>query len=101
MPRRSRTLYTAAQQTLSQHERLDATIVVPERIRVEIINHQAATAIAQGDMELFQAYFQAGVQGAKALGSDKRMQEAITNWKAARERWPHEQRVLELADVLL
>jgi DNA-binding SARP family transcriptional activator len=101
MPKRSKVLYMQAQNTFAKHERLAPAITAPERIRVEIINQQAATAIAQGDMELFGTYLQAGAQGAKALGSDKRMQEAIANWKAACKRWPHEQRVLELADVLL
>ena len=101
MPKRSKVLYTQAQDTFARLEQLDPAITVPERVRVQIINHQAATAIAQGDMELFRAYLQAGVQGAKALGSDKRMQEAIANWKAARQRWPHEQHIVELADVLL
>jgi hypothetical protein len=101
MLRRSRILYAAAQATFTELGKLDATVVVPERIRVEIINQQAATAIAQADLESFQAYLQAGAEGAKALGSEKRKQEAIANWKAARQRWPHEKRLLEWAELLM
>jgi tetratricopeptide (TPR) repeat protein len=100
-PRRSRVLYTAAQTTFTQLGQLDATAMIRERTRVKILNQQAATAIAQADLETFQAYLQAGVEGAKALGSEKRKQEAIANWKAARLRWPHEKRLLEWAELLM
>jgi hypothetical protein len=94
-------LYTAAQTTFTQLGQLDATAMIRERTRVKILNQQAATAIAQADLETFQAYLQAGVEGAKALGSEKRKQEAIANWKAARLRWPHEKRLLEWAELLM
>ncbi|MBV9688853.1 MAG: hypothetical protein JO202_03980 [Ktedonobacteraceae bacterium] len=101
LSKRPRVLYTAAHTTLAQFEQLDTTIVVPERWRVEVLNHQAATAIALGDREMFQTYFQVAVQGAKELGSEKRKQEAIDNWKAARLRWPDEMVIKDLADLLL
>jgi DNA-binding SARP family transcriptional activator len=101
LSKRPRVLYTAAHTTLAQFEQLDATILVPERWRVEVINHQAKTAIDLGDMERFQTYFQAGAQRAKALGSQKRKQEAIDNWRLARLRWPDETVIKDLADLLL
>ncbi len=101
LSKRPRVLYTAAHTTLAQFEQLDTTIMVPERWRVEVLNHQAATAIALGEMEMFQTYFQAGAQGAKALGSQKRKQEAIDNWRLARLRWPDETVIKDLADLLL
>jgi tetratricopeptide (TPR) repeat protein len=101
MPKRSHVLYIAAQNAFAQLKKLDPTITVPERGRIEIVNHWAATAMALNDMDTFQVYLIEGIQRARAIGSDRRMQEAIANWKAARKRWPHEQRVLELADVLL
>jgi DNA-binding SARP family transcriptional activator len=55
LPKRSRVLYTAAQSSLAQIGKLDPAIVVPERLRLEIINQQAATALALNDMDRFQA----------------------------------------------
>jgi hypothetical protein len=52
-------------------------------------------------MEDFRHHLIAGIQGAQALGSQKRRQEAIDNWKEARKVWPHETKVLELADLLV
>jgi tetratricopeptide (TPR) repeat protein/DNA-binding XRE family transcriptional regulator len=76
-------------------------LIIPERIRVEIINQRALAAVKGGDMEDFRHHLIAGIQGARTLGSQKRRQEAIDNWKEARKVWPHETRVLELADLLL
>ncbi len=42
---------------------------VSERVRIQIVNHQAAAAIAQRDLEKFQRYFLEGVRGAKTLNS--------------------------------
>jgi tetratricopeptide (TPR) repeat protein len=101
LPKRSRVLYTAAQASFAKVSRLDPAIVVPERLRLEIINQQAATALALNDMDRFQAYLKEGALGARALGSEKRKQEVIDNWKAARLRWPHEMVIKDLADLLL
>ncbi len=89
-----------AWEKLEQIEQLPAHIFVPERIHVEIVNQRALAAVRTGDMEAFRTYFMSGVQGAQALGSEKRRQEAIANWKAARDQWPQEKRVMELADLL-
>ncbi|MBV9690597.1 MAG: hypothetical protein JO202_12920 [Ktedonobacteraceae bacterium] len=101
LPKRSRVLYTAAQASLAQIGDLGPAIVVPERLRLEIINQQAATALALNDMDRFQAYLKEGALGAKALGSEKRKQEAIDNWRLARLRWPDEMVIKDLADLLL
>ena len=101
LPKRSCVLYRAAQASFAQVSRLDPAIVVPERLRLKTINLQAATAIALDEMDSFQAYLLVGAQGAKALGSQKRKQEAIDNWKLARLRWPDEMVIRDLADLLL
>ena len=41
------------------------------------------------------------VANAKALNSETRRQEVIANWREARKVWPHESRVMQLADVLV
>jgi tetratricopeptide (TPR) repeat protein len=86
---------------LAQFVQLPSTIIIPERSKLEIINCQAAAAIGVGSMEEFEHYLLAGVEGAKTLGSEKRRQEALANWRAAREKWPHEARVRALAEVFL
>jgi len=80
---------------------LQPRMVVSERNRIEIVIHQAATAIALGDQELFQTYLIEGVKGAKALGSEKRYLEALTTFEKAQLVWRNEQRVKELADLFV
>jgi DNA-binding SARP family transcriptional activator len=72
-----------------------------ERVHIEVINHQAATALALRNMEQFEKYFLLGANGAKALNSAKRKQEALLNWKAARKVWPQEGRIADLAEALM
>ncbi len=90
-----------ASNAFAQFAHLPSTIIVPERYRIQIINEQAKAAIGVGKREEFEHYLLAGIEGAKALGSEKRRQEAIANWRAARRRWPHEEKILKLADVLM
>jgi transcriptional regulator with XRE-family HTH domain/tetratricopeptide (TPR) repeat protein len=92
--------YEQAKTALAQIEQFPQSALISERVRVEIVNQRALVAIKSKDMDSFQKYLITGVQGAKKLGSEKRRQEAITNWKAAREQWPHEKKIMELADVL-
>jgi DNA-binding SARP family transcriptional activator len=98
---RANTYYQQAEEALAQSEKLPVTTVIPERIRVEIANQRAATALALRDMEQFERYFLLGANGAKALNSAKRKQEALLNWKAARKVWPHEGRIADLAEALM
>jgi hypothetical protein len=94
-------LYEAADRAFAQIDQLPPSVPVAERIRLEIINQRALVAVKSNNMEQFRRYLLEGVQGAKALGSEKRQQEALANWKAARKQWPKELRVLELADLFL
>lgn len=87
-------------QALAQIEELPSGMLVPERLRVEIVNYQAQAAIAVGNLDDFEHYLLAGAQGARSLGSEKRHQEVLTNLSAARRLWPHEARVLQLADAV-
>jgi glycine cleavage system protein P-like pyridoxal-binding family len=79
--------------------KLAPTIIIPQRLSAEVMNYRTEVAIGR-DIEEFKHYLIAGVQGAKALGSEKRRQEAIANWKAARVQWPHEKQIMDLAEVL-
>jgi tetratricopeptide (TPR) repeat protein len=97
---RAHDYYQEATNKLKQIEQLAQTVIIPERIRVEIVNQRALVNAKAGNLDEFEKYFMEGVNGAKALASEKRRQEAIANWKAARAQWPHEKKILELADVL-
>ena len=93
-----------AQRAWKTFERVEISqsgFITPERIRVEIINYQAKTALALRSLESFCLYLERGARGAKALESEKRRQEAIALYKEARRVWPEEPRVKELADLLL
>ncbi len=48
---------------------------------IDVLNQQAKTAIASGDPEQGSAYVEAGVTGAKALGSQRRYHEVYDNFK--------------------
>jgi DNA-binding SARP family transcriptional activator len=93
--------YKPASTVLAQIEQIPPSVSVAERIRLEIINQRALVAVRSNNLEQFEKYLTEGVQGAKALGSEKRRQEALANWKAARKQWPNERRVWELADLFL
>lgn len=82
-------------------EQVKTPTPVPERIRIEIINHQATTALALKDVDAFCDRLEQGVNGAKRLGSERRRQEAIEVYKNARKIWPNEARVRELADLFV
>jgi tetratricopeptide (TPR) repeat protein len=89
------------QQALDIFNRIkQPTIVVPERIRIEIINQQAKTAIFANDLEQGAVYVKTGLIGAKALGSQRRYSEAYENFQQMRLLWPQEQRVTELGELL-
>jgi transcriptional regulator with XRE-family HTH domain len=89
-----------AREALGQLQTLSPEITVPERNRVQILNQQAQAAIGIGDLDETEHYLTAGMQGAIALGSDKRRQEVLANWQRARIRWPHERKLLTLADMM-
>ena len=93
--------YEQAGELFAQIETLPSTMVIPERFRIEIINQQALTAMKARSLEQFCDYLEKGIQGAKALGSEKRRQEAIDIYWEARKIWPHEARVKELSDLFI
>jgi tetratricopeptide (TPR) repeat protein len=93
--------YQRAAQALAEIEHFPQALFVPERIRVEITNRRAQAAIALGNLDAFCHYTQQSAASFSTLKSAKRRQEALENWQAARQRWPKEPGVLELADLFL
>jgi len=73
----------------------------PERVRVEIINHEAQTAIAMRDQELFKKYLLSGLEGATRLGSEKRRQEVWSAYGLAKNVWYNDKGIILLRKDLL
>jgi tetratricopeptide (TPR) repeat protein len=82
---------------LAKHE--NGSDAVPQRIRIEIINQQAMTAVELGELDLLVPYLIEGVQGAEMLGSAQRRREAWEAWQRALHVWPRERRVAELVEL--
>ena len=77
--------------------RVDQTVsAVPDRIRFEIINHQARTAVLLNDLDAFEAHFSRALDGVTMLGSRQRQKEIQTAWQRATETWPTERRLKAL-----
>nr|BBH92366.1 hypothetical protein KTA_05650 [Thermogemmatispora argillosa] len=91
----------AAERALAQIEGWSGRPAVPERIRLEIVNRRGEAAIGRGELEEYVSYTVEGAEGAKRLGSSKRRQELVSNWRKALERWPWEKRVRELGELVL
>jgi transcriptional regulator with XRE-family HTH domain len=88
------------QKALAIFERIEqADMMAPERIRIEIANQRAKTALLLGDMEQGAAYIETGVMGARTLGSQRRLNEAYENFRQMCKLWPSEKRVKELGEL--
>jgi tetratricopeptide (TPR) repeat protein len=88
-----------AQRAADIFMRLNTTpAAVPDRIRFEIINQQAATAVYLNDLEAFEAYMTSALDGVALLGSKQRQKEAGQAWVLATEKWPGEPRMRALTE---
>jgi hypothetical protein len=71
----------------------------PERIRLEIVNHQGRAAILSKNLEQYALCLEDGLSGAIALRSQKRYDEAVTIFQQDLPRsWRREQRIKELVE---
>ena len=77
-----------------------SAVPVPDRIRFEIVNHQAYTAVLRADLDGFADFMDRGLEGVALLGSRQRLKEMQGTWRRALARWPGEQRLLALGDGL-
>src|SRR6266568_2662724 len=73
---------------------------VPDRIRFEIVNHQARTAVLQNDLDAFETYMGRGLDGVDLLQSRQRRKEAREAWERARQRWPGDRRLQTVSERL-
>ncbi|MBX5457867.1 MAG: hypothetical protein IRZ31_13280 [Thermogemmatispora sp.] len=71
------------------------------RVQVETMTWQARVALAEKDLERCALCLLQAAQEARVLQSGRRLQELRATWQAAKEVWPSERRLLELADLLL
>lgn len=72
---------------------------VPERCRLEIVNHHGHAAILSKDLDLYGLCLEDGLSGATALGSRKRFDEAVTIFQQDMPKaWLHESRIKGLAE---
>jgi tetratricopeptide (TPR) repeat protein len=68
--------------------------------RIELLNHQTLASVALGDLEQSRAYFEAAVTSGQTLGSDLYLSDAAEIYQNMVAKWPNEQRVKGLADLL-
>ncbi len=76
----------------------DMTSPVPDRIRFEVVNHQARTAVLMGDLDAFEGYMNRGIEGVVLLGSGQRRREMRAALRLALNLWPRETRMKALTD---
>jgi len=80
---------------LDVFEQVERTMAraMPDRIRAEITNQQAAASVLLGDLDLFETHFINGIGGARRLRSRQRQHESLAVWRMAHQRWPTERRL--------
>jgi transcriptional regulator with XRE-family HTH domain/tetratricopeptide (TPR) repeat protein len=79
-------------------ETLAPKIAQTELGRIETINIMTLASLRAGDrdMEKIRYLWVAGIEGAKALQSEQRFNEALANYELMEIVWPNEQRIAEL-----
>jgi transcriptional regulator with XRE-family HTH domain/tetratricopeptide (TPR) repeat protein len=72
-----------------------------ERVRLEIINNETLASLKRPnkDMELSINLWRAGIQGAVALRSEQRFQEAVMAYNIMQALWPEDKRIKEMRDL--
>lgn len=88
-----------AADVLGRIDRIPA-MVICDRTRYEIANHQARAAVLLDDMDAFEIYIRRGLDGVALLGSKQRLREAKQAWQLAMNRWPNERRLAPVAERL-
>jgi len=76
----------------------EMTSAVPDRIRFEVVNHQARTAVLTGDLDAFEGYMNRGIEGVVLLASGQRRREMQAALRLALNLWPRETRMKALTD---
>lgn len=73
--------------------------LIPERLRLEIVNAQGRVAILENNLEKYTSFLSDGLSGALALGSKKRFDEAHTTFKEEMPgSWRCERKIQDIAE---
>lgn len=88
-----------AWETFAQIDKDVPLSLVPQR--VELLSRQALTSVALGDLEQSCSYVELALTSALKIGSDLRYNEVCETYLQMQFKWPHEQRVKELADLFV
>ncbi|GHO48578.1 hypothetical protein [Ktedonospora formicarum] len=91
-------------QAMQTFQRLSATpeeCVIPERIRMEVINYQAKADLYEKKLDMACEFLAKGIEGAQQLGSKKRRREAWETYQAMKQRYPDEKRLEQIADLFV
>jgi hypothetical protein len=72
-----------------------------DQVRLEIINNETLASLKRPnkDMKLSINLWRAGIQGAVALRSEQRFQEAVMAYNIMQALWPGDKRIKELRDL--
>jgi transcriptional regulator with XRE-family HTH domain len=70
----------------------------PERIRLEIINHQGNAALLMNDLDRYVLNLETGLAGAVKIGSQKRYNEALRIYQSIPAAWYKEPRIKTIAE---
>jgi transcriptional regulator with XRE-family HTH domain len=70
-----------AYSTFEMYKQNSSNLLIPERLRLEIINGQSRAAILENDLDKYAYFVRDGLAGAVALGSKKRFDEASTTFR--------------------
>lgn len=88
---------------LIEPEKLTLKIALPERSRIEGLNimTRALLKSPEKDMEQTLHFWQAAVQGARALRSEQRFHEALINYEIMQSVWSGEKRIASMRDLMV
>lgn len=85
-----------AEKILAQIDTLNPTSLIPERIRIELLNYQAQVLTAVLKMEQACDYLEVALKASVTIDSRRRFQESFKVFQQVKGKWPHEQRVQDL-----
>lgn len=93
--------YEEAAKTFATLDGLHPKIQVPERIRIEFLNHQASTFIKLGDVEQSCVYLEAAVKASSQIGSKRRYTESYKVFRQIPMKWQNVPRVKDLHSLFV
>jgi len=88
-----------AARVFAQIDGLHPKISLPERTRLDLLNCQAETFWALGDLEQASIYLETAIQASMALGSERRLKEAFELFQQMRQTWQKEPYFVKLQNL--